>query len=188
MIGYKEKRIKGFTLVEALVAISILMVAVVSPMTIAQKGLNSAMYSKDQMTAAFLAQDAIEFIKNWRDMVGLNKDPDGNLKPDWLSLPDICTAPSSCDIDTTRESINPGDIFKDSSTGNPLRINKAGPLFVKYDLTGTEVSKFSRDISVTKSAGGDEAKISVRVSWLGQGGVSQNVVVENYIYNYWENL
>ena len=62
----KLKLTAGFTLVEALVAISILMVAVASPMVIAQKGLNSANYSRDQMTATFLAEDALEFIKNFR--------------------------------------------------------------------------------------------------------------------------
>ena len=38
----------GFTLIETLVAISLLLIAVASPLTIAQKGLASAIYAKDR--------------------------------------------------------------------------------------------------------------------------------------------
>ena len=59
---FASKANSAFTLVEALVAISILMIAIASPMTLAQKGLSTATQSKDQMIAAFLAQgmDALD--------------------------------------------------------------------------------------------------------------------------------
>ena len=59
--------IKGFTLVETLVAISILMIAIVGPMTIAQNGLSSSIYAREQFIAQFLAQDALEYVRNVRD-------------------------------------------------------------------------------------------------------------------------
>lgn len=58
---------KGFTIIETLVAITILMISIVGPLTIAQKSLNAATYAKDQVIASFLAQDLMEDIKNNRD-------------------------------------------------------------------------------------------------------------------------
>lgn len=63
----KFNREEGFTIIETLVAITILMIAIAGPMTIAQKGLNASKYARDQTTATYLAQDAIEFVKNRLD-------------------------------------------------------------------------------------------------------------------------
>ena len=63
--NFKDK--KGFTIIETLVAITILMISIAGPLTIAQKGFNAGIYAKDQVTASYLAQDAMEYIKNVRD-------------------------------------------------------------------------------------------------------------------------
>lgn len=63
----KLQKNKAFTLVETLVAISILMIAVAGPLTVANQGLTSAIYSKDQMVASFLVQESMETIKYLRD-------------------------------------------------------------------------------------------------------------------------
>lgn len=57
---------KGFTIIETLVAVTILMISIAGPLTIAQKSLNASIYARDQVTASFLAQDFIEKIKNER--------------------------------------------------------------------------------------------------------------------------
>jgi type II secretory pathway pseudopilin PulG len=72
--GNKNKKIiSGFTLIEALVAISLLMIAISSPIMLAQKGLSSSILSRDQMIASFLAQDGIESVKNIRDDTAINQ-------------------------------------------------------------------------------------------------------------------
>ncbi len=58
---------RGFTLVETLVAIMLLSVAVVAPMSLASKSLGSAYYARDQITAFYLAQEAIEALRSIRD-------------------------------------------------------------------------------------------------------------------------
>jgi hypothetical protein len=50
----------GFTIVETLVAVAILMIAIAGPLTIVNKSLRAAMEAQDQVTAAYLAQDVIE--------------------------------------------------------------------------------------------------------------------------------
>lgn len=61
------KKEKGFTLVETLVAIAILMVAIAGPLTVANKALTTALGSRNSMIATYLAQEGMETIKNIKD-------------------------------------------------------------------------------------------------------------------------
>jgi len=213
------KSTTGFTLVEALVAISILMVAVTSPMMIAQKSISTAILTKDQMTASFLVQDAIEAIKNIRDKIAIN----AKVTTDWITGDDnssgldkcICISDSECNfdnvdgttntsakycnIDTTNTNLISDSIKGNTETGvNPLKITSSSGGFVKYDLSGATLSKFSRKFNIRKQglvSGGicnvadicNEAVINVRVSWNSAFGV-QNIDVKNFIYNTSEKM
>lgn len=200
MFLIKNKDLKnGFTLIESLVAISLLMIAISGPMTIVQKGLNAAYLSRDQMTAAFLAQDAIEAIKNIRDTLALNnKYMDGVENSVWLSiLKDcICTIGNNncdfdnpgykfCSIDTTKGDLSIDGVVSTDPNDKILKINRDNNgKFVRYDLISGTKSKFTRIINIHQPAGDkNEAVIQVRVSWMAQGG-EQNVDISNYIYRY----
>ncbi|MBI5003948.1 hypothetical protein HZC00_02550 [Candidatus Kaiserbacteria bacterium] len=52
---------------ETLIAITLLMLAVVEPMALTAQALKSAYYSRDQITASNLAQEAIETVRSVRD-------------------------------------------------------------------------------------------------------------------------
>jgi len=55
------------TIIETLVAISILLIALAGPLTISANGLESSLYGRDQITASYLAQEGIEYVRNVRD-------------------------------------------------------------------------------------------------------------------------
>ena len=61
------KNKKAFTLVETLVAISIFTMAILGLMSILSKGVTDTSYAKQKMTASYLAQDGIEYVRNLRD-------------------------------------------------------------------------------------------------------------------------
>jgi prepilin-type N-terminal cleavage/methylation domain-containing protein len=63
---------KGFTLIETLVAVLLLTVAIVSPMSLASQSLQSAYYARDQIIAYNLAQEAVEAVRAVRDGNALN--------------------------------------------------------------------------------------------------------------------
>jgi hypothetical protein len=58
---------KALTLVESLVAISILVVSIFGPMVIISQAIRTAYFTRDQMTAFYLAQEPIEYVRNVRD-------------------------------------------------------------------------------------------------------------------------
>lgn len=58
---------RGFTIIETLVAVAVLMIAVAGPLVVATKGLRSAQISKNQMVASYLAQETLEVVRNHKD-------------------------------------------------------------------------------------------------------------------------
>ena len=57
----------GFTIIETLVAIAILMIAITGPLVVSNKSLTAALYAKDQTTATYIGQKSIEWIRNKKD-------------------------------------------------------------------------------------------------------------------------
>ena len=60
----KKNKEKGFSLVEALISITILMISVAAPLKLAGDGVNSASIAEQQIVAFYLTQDAMEYVKN----------------------------------------------------------------------------------------------------------------------------
>lgn len=94
---------RGFTLVETLVAISVLLLSLAGPLSIAAQALQGAYYARDQITAFYLAQEGIEYIRAVRDQNYLYNE---SLTPeqretsgrDWLYGIDECIG-TNCIID-----------------------------------------------------------------------------------------
>jgi Tfp pilus assembly protein PilV len=156
---------KGFTIVETLVAIAILMISIAGPLTIAQKGLLASVYARDQSVATFLAQDAMEFAKNHRDAIY-----DSNNPEDWLGDLAGCTEASPCPIST----IGNGAI--DIGSPTLYRTNSG------FDTTGEVASSFSRVLYVEDVQTNIEARVVVVVNWT-SGTIKNVVTLENYFFN-----
>lgn len=62
-----RKFITGFTLVETLVGITILSIAIIGMMSTLAGGISNINSAKQKMTATYLAQEGIEYIRNFRD-------------------------------------------------------------------------------------------------------------------------
>lgn len=77
MQNVRIKKNNGFSLLETIVAISILMITIVGPLSLASKGIVFADYVKDEITGFYLAQESVEAIKN---IIDTNKK--NNI--DWL--------------------------------------------------------------------------------------------------------
>lgn len=185
---------RGFTLLEVLVAISVLMVAVAAPITIVQKGLSSAVYTKNQMIASYLAQDAIEYIKNKRDYLTINSlDAFGGHSYDWnsLSIFSLCLTssnPNGCQIDTIKNSLNITDDISAYSGSVHLKLgDNNGTHAGMYQYMDGGDTNFTRQIQITLDpynlihSNPNEAMVKVTVSW---GSADNTVTTKALIYNY----
>lgn len=152
----KNRRSGGFTIIESLIAITIVVLAVTGAFSAAHNGITSALFSRDQITAFYLAQEAIEQIRNLRDQNGLAGVP-------WMT--DIAGAGDPCEL------------------GNPCRVdavNTAAPLascsgsctnlllnnndFYTY-MSGEE-TKFNREVVLDQNGlATNEVRITATVSW-----------------------
>jgi type II secretory pathway pseudopilin PulG len=180
----------GFTLLEALVAVSILMVAVVAPMTVAQKGLSSAVYAKNQMIASYLAQDAIEYIKNVRDQVAIRNNFDwGDLSlfgdTDTKTL---CKSDDGCEIDTIKDITTDSSAVTTYSLVNPnhLWTDNINGFYGYTSGVGYAETIFTRQIKIALSDKPDsksnkyEALVTVTVGWTGGNSVEVKTLIFNY--------
>ena len=173
------KKVKnGFTLVETLVAIAILLLAVAAPLSLATKSLNSSALSKQQITAAFLAQEAMEYVRNVRDENVLKHG-------DWLH-PDSginnCFN-GKCVVDPT--AISGTDKIKKCQGACPLlRYNESNGLY-SYDTgVNTVDSIYSRVVEMDEIVNGKEIAILVTVSWQGPAGVTYKVIARENLTNW----
>ena len=188
---------KGFTLVESLVAIAILMVAIAGPMYLSQKGLATTELSTNQMIASYLAQDGMEAVKNIRDEVALSST---TIPTFWLEpfKQNGCMCADSetqcnnfstkyCNIDTTQTDLLNAIVSKEPTyLSNPLRIkNDFSVNFLGYTLNQTdEASSFRRYINISTTTLPGEAVVRMRVSW---NGGKNTIDIKDYIYNYSNN-
>lgn len=168
-ITSKRKGQKGFTLVEAMVAIAILSISITGPLIIAQKGVASAIYSRDQVTAFYLAQEAVEYIRNVRD-----SNPNKTVPLSWPLSLDRCA--QACAIDARfapfdeSGNLNASSVFAVTPGSEPfISIDKSSGLYGYTAVSGWTPTPtlFKRTISVSVPTNGTDREllVSVKVSW-----------------------
>jgi prepilin-type N-terminal cleavage/methylation domain-containing protein len=64
---------RGFTLIEAMVAVTILTLSIAGPMTAANRAVVAAETARDQLSASYLAQEGVEYARAIRDDAYLNE-------------------------------------------------------------------------------------------------------------------
>lgn len=159
----------GFTLIETFVAITILITAIAGPLTLASRGLNASLVARDQLTASFLAQEGIEYIRHKRDTNSI-------VSASWLTGLSACTS-GACMVDPKEDTISAC-----GSTCDQLRLDAANG-FYGYDLNDPQTS-YVRSVRITPLASGYEALISVTVSWQ-TGAFSRSLTLDETITD-WE--
>lgn len=158
--------IKGFTLIETLVAIAVLGMAIVGPLTLAIKSIGSAAISQNQITASYLAQEAIEYIKNHRDNNFLQNN-------DWLYGLKSCLGGNTCYIDVINGEINTCiDCPK-------IRFDFDNK---QYNYKNGDETIFTRTVKISEKTI-DETEIKVEVKWQEKFG-EKSFTLQDNIFNW----
>jgi prepilin-type N-terminal cleavage/methylation domain-containing protein len=175
----------GFTIIETLVAITILLVATTGPLTFAQSGLRASFLARDQIGAFYLAQDVIETIKNIRDNRGL-AGTGGWLNGLVACKPTAVNSTVVCNMDTAQSDNIHTRSCSDTGCDTPLFYDSTEKQYVLYENNQADrtESKYTRTIYITELVAGQEAQIVVEVKWDSNSFSDKSVVVQENIYNW----
>jgi len=167
------KEEKGFTLIEVMVSIFVVIIGIAGVYSISSKIISDINLVNLRTTASFLAQEGIEIVKNIRDSNALMGGSwlDGLIDDD----DDYKVYKADYRIDYPTNNLS---TYDDSN----LLISKDG--FYSYNCSGgCDSTKFKRKIIIEKKPNDDEKiKVSVIVSWPYKGRTEQ-IKVEQNLYN-----
>ncbi len=167
------KKQRGYSIVETLVAVSVLLVAIVGPMTIVVRSLQTAFYLQEQATAVFLAQEGIEGVVAERNRHVLRELEAGNTDYwDWASpsgpLLSQCLNAVGCNFDFTNDDpFGSGSAVSCSPESDCRMYEDTSSNRVVYSLdnSGTP-SPYTRIIRITVDSSGDtSATVASTVKW-----------------------
>ncbi len=180
---YKKYK-KGFTLIETLLAVLILAIALAAPLTIAAKALSAALIAKDQTTAFFLAQDAVEYVRFKRDTNTLPLTSATWTSAAWLSGLDAeCSGTNGCKVDSVKNTITACSVACEV-----LQFNETRSWYTYATAVAGEIIKpsiFTRKVVLgSVASNSDEKSVTVTVSWKDVGGVTRSLVVREHITNW----
>jgi len=191
----KDIKNAGFTIIETLVAITILMIAIAGPLTVAEKGLSASIYARDQLIGSYLAQDGMEYIKNVLDTDQLNSsNPVTITNPsDWwlvyqqgTDLAAMCGPNTPCTVDTIGGGV--------SACGSscPLYLTTCG--YVQSSTvsgctanSSSDTKNFTRTFYVQpfsiNGGSNNAANVVVSVTWPGDVTGGGGVSLEDTVFN-----
>ncbi len=157
---------KSFTLIEVILAVSILTLAVGGSFALIQQTLLAASQNQSKLIAYYLAQEGIEVVRNIRDS-------------NWLeqrARPSIAWDNGLADGDYIADYLN-SDLIPFEN--KPLNFNSEG----FYSYSGDTQTKFKRKITVTK-INDDTLKVSIGIEWV-ERGRTNNIGASEYLYNWY---
>jgi prepilin-type N-terminal cleavage/methylation domain-containing protein len=192
---------QGFSLVETLVAITILLLVIVGPLTISSSSVRSTAFASEQVVAFFLAQEGSELAQKARDDLLLEYFTDTN------SDPAIFTPQNPDPWADFTTSATYATCYTQTNAGCGLMVNSNGSLAAPrtcstaadcllYLDTGSGVTRsrytytstanptiFNRTIKLAR-VGANEVSVISTVTW--QSGFSrdeQKVTVQTSLFN-----
>jgi len=193
----------GFSLVETLVAITILMIVVIGPLKISSSVARSTSYSSEQVIAFFLAQEGVELAQKARDDLLLDyyKDTPPTKTP-WTEFKRTtgtnpkysnCFAAAGCGLEQVESGtgVDVGALKTQvDCTTNASPYFKC-KLYYKdggdrarytYAATGNIDTGYTRVITMTDQGAG--VKVVSTVTWrTGNQRNAQTAVAETYLFN-----
>lgn len=161
----------GFTLIETFVAITVLLVSLAGPLTLAAQALRSAYFARDEITAYYLAQEGLEYARAVRDQNYL-----ASPQSPWLNGIADCVS-ATCQIDFPNFS----HTICAQGVCQPLSFDPATGLF--QTKTGT-ASIYTRALTIVPVANNsDEVKVSVTMTWF-SGGINRTFTLSEHLFNW----
>jgi Tfp pilus assembly protein PilV len=165
---------RAFTLVETLVAISILMIAITGPLYSIHKALMTTYVARDELVATGLAQEGVEYVRNIRDGNYIYNLQNPGTPQSWLYGLDNCRSGKTCVVDAT------GNTPITTCTGTCSALTLSTGSVPVYSQAPGQASRFTRSVTITDVPGSTtEVIVTVNVSWITNGTTYSTNVVEH---------
>ncbi|MCK4474140.1 type II secretion system protein [Candidatus Parcubacteria bacterium] len=162
---------KGFTLLEVILAITILTIAVSGAFILIIQVISASAAVQSKLIAFELAQEGIEIVKNIRDTNWLEQ----------TTIPGI-SWDDGLDAGSWEADYISEDLSRSFGSGTYLYIDAHG--FYSYFPSANQ-TKFKRKITISKEVEQPERlKVSVEVFWDDKGKIHQHIIVQTYLYNW----
>lgn len=170
---------RGFTMLETLAAIFVITVAVTGIFALIAKIIFTTTVSSYKLTAAYLAQEGVEIVRNIRDTNWLRaRIGSGTL---WYEGLDNCSPPVGCEADYNDDALTAaiGPNYGD------LSFLKIFGGFYTYDYGPGqgEKPKFKRRITIERDIAPERLRITSDIEWE-EAGTHYNFTVKEYLYNW----
>ncbi|MEX0930749.1 MAG: prepilin-type N-terminal cleavage/methylation domain-containing protein [Candidatus Paceibacterota bacterium] len=184
---YTIKKTAGYSFVEVLVAIAILLVSIVGPLTIASTGLRNALFAREQNIAFFLAQEGLEAIIFLRENAGIKNIDNGTDTWDWVSdIPAACRKGAPCRVHLNNVSPSTRLTECDPISRCDLYLHPSGVYRYRHQVGGEE-TPFNRQVFLTE-IGTNALRVRSVVTWHATAfGEAREVELETYLYDIYEN-
>lgn len=187
---------RGFTLVETLVSITILLIIVTGPMTISMSSAKSTNFASEQVIAFFLAQEGAEIAQKTRDEFWLNDIL--NADSQWDDFADDttggffedCFTTSGCGLELNTDTSGSLKSIVDCAVNScRLYFNSTAERdrYTYSSAAGNTEMLYTRKIYFTKISDSD-VKVISEVTWrTGTLRQIQKVEVETHLFNVYAN-
>ena len=177
-----QKYNKGFTLIEMLVAVFIFTISLSSLMIVTTKGVKGTAEASRQITADFLALEAIETVRNIRDnqyleAIAFAEAGSSVLNPNWDDIFPLCLPvdvnqnvdPVDCGIDTNNSPLQ----LLSCSSLNGCNIYQSSSGVYSHEDSGTTETPYDRVVHLRYRVSDREAStpvsgdldVTVTVTW-----------------------
>jgi prepilin-type N-terminal cleavage/methylation domain-containing protein len=161
-----NKKISGFTLIESMIAIALIVSGITGLMVLVNRSMGFANLAFNQLTAANLAQEGIELVRNIRDNNWMN-----NI--DWLT------------------GLSTGTYQIDYLDGKLIDLAEREwqPLFFNEDVGYTYIyasggeTFYYRKIELNL-IGNNELVVKSIVTWSAKGGKNFETIAEDHLFNW----
>ncbi len=187
--NYELRTSGGYSLVEVLVAITVLLIALVGPLTIAQSGLKRSYNSREQTMAVFLAQEGLEAVVKVREDNALAAYPDlTSISTTWNTLQTLgnrCTSANPCGVTIPDGgAITESSFYVCNATNCIMNYLSSAQVPYKQGVSSGTASEYERQIVV--EVDNARAAVTSTVTW---GDLSsQTVELQTYFYNIYTNI
>lgn len=173
--GFETSGKAGFTLLETIVALALIVSAIIGPFTLATRGVFGAKFSKNKIVALNLSQEGLELVRVMRENNVL-------AGADWRGLQGSCSG----NCTRLQDGSYQPDVYTVANGSTPPLGTGAALLFDTstglYSQTSGSATLFTRVVGISTPAS-DQMRVISSVTW-NESSIPRRVDLEETLYNW----